>query len=297
MKKICTVTGLLIGLFGNILQVKAQTLPNPDFEQIINISGTDFPVGWSPNQNGTSVSTISHSGNYSMAVWNWYYYSPGYAQNGAEHWIPEAYKGGTPYTGKAIKLNGFYHYDTTGTDSDHDSAVIAVLLKKFNTGTQQVDTVGYGMIRLPHHAPGDYTFAPFELTINDVQPGIHPDSIVVFVRSSENGFCSVSGSGNCLYFYVDQLSLETIMGTTDLQGNYIDMELFPNPTNKQFTLRFLKEEQRDIFIYAANGSLVYSETNNALSKTLSIDNLPKGLYLVHCYSISGTFVTKKLIIE
>lgn len=294
---VLTITGLLIGIFSNSLQVKAQVLPNPDFEQVVNVSGVDHPVGWSANPNGTSVSTMSHAGNYSLAVWNWYYYSPGYAQNGAEHWIPEAYKGGTPYTAKAIKLTGFYHYDTTGTDSDNDSAFIAVLLKKYNTGTQQVDTVGYGMLRLPHHAPGDNSFASFEVPITDLQPGINPDSIVVFVRSSENGFCSTSGNGNCLYFYVDQLALETIMGTTDLEGNEMNILLYPNPANDLLTLQFNDVAKRELFIYTSNGALVYSEQFSASKKEINTSSLSSGLYFIHCVAADGSFSQKKVIIE
>ena len=95
--------------------------------------GTDsIPDNWTLDDFGSGRTTnYAASGNYSMSVWNWYYYAPGITANGNAGDLSNiASQAGTPFIYKPAYLEGYYQYDTTGTFSDNDSAVVEVLLKK-----------------------------------------------------------------------------------------------------------------------------------------------------------------------
>lgn len=280
-------------LSGNLVQ--SQSLPNSGFETI-DTSG--FPQEWSSDGHGSGSSSLSHSGNFSMSVWNWYYYAKGFALNGFASSYLWAYQGGTPYTQKATRLNGYYRYDTIDTYSTGDSAMVAVLLKKYNTITQQVDTIGYGKIHLPFYAPSDETFAAFSVDIDDWDSSQQPDSIVVLLLSSLNGFCANDDDGNCLYFNVDDLSLETPLGTTDISGNKIETEIYPNPAVENVMLKITTEisGENRISITDAAGKTIDEKTiflNMGINRhEISLENMENGIYFISIQSDSGKKVLR-----
>ena len=295
--KLCAVIFLLIGTtFFN--KATAQNILNPDFEQTDTINSFPFITDWEGDGFGGAPSTIAQSGNYSMRIWNWYWYGRAYAYNGNNPSLGfgSAYKGGTPYTQKALKLNGYYRYDTSYTQTEDDSAVVAVLLKKYNTTLQKVDTIGYGFVHLPSHSPGDNSFAPFEVSIQDWQPGIEPDSIVVYMQSSISGFCAMSTNGECLYFNVDNLSLETPLGITDIKGNKIAPKVFPNPASNDFSIEFTVDVISSVKIYSITGNLVYLLTqHDSPLLNISLNNFDEGMYLVEITDSKGNTYTDRLV--
>jgi hypothetical protein len=276
-------------LFGNYVQ--SQTLPNTGFE-ILDTNG--FPSQWSTGSYGAGSSMINHSGSFSVSVWNWYYYGKGFAVNGTANSHLSAYEGGTPYTQKATQLNGFYRYDTMGTYTNNDSALVAVLLKKYNPSSQQSDTIGYGTVHLPAFAPSNGSFTSFSVDIVDWNPAIQPDSIVVLLQSSiQNGFCDNAGDGNCLYFNVDDLSLETPLGITDLSGNYMKTEVYPNPIIQNATIKIKSELdcKARITISDASGKMLMVENTFLIAGendyVVSMSELYKGVYFVTIENIFG----------
>lgn len=289
---------LLIGSMNHPLN--AQTIINPDFEQTDTLNGFAFISDWEGDGFGGAPSTVSQSGNYSMMIWNWYWYGRAYAYNGSNPSLGfgSAYKGGTPYTQKALKLNGYYRYDTSYTQTEDDSAVVAVLLKKYNSTLQKVDTIGFGEVHLPSYSPGDNSFAPFEVNIQDWQPGIQPDSIVVYMQSSISGFCGMATNGECLYFNVDNLSLETPLGITDIQGNKIAPKIFPNPSNGNFTIDFPQGEMESIKIYSIDGKLINKFSANGMRKMdVSLSGLYPGIYVAEIKTVNGVVMTERMVVE
>lgn len=278
MKKLLYLTVVLFFLWNNVF---AQTLPNSGFE---NLDVNGFPDEWTGDGFGSGASSSSHSGNNSLSVWNWYYYAKGFTVNGSAVSVFQLNGAGTPYTQKATSLNGFYRYDTVDTYSNFDSAQITVLLKKRNTITQQVDTIGFGVLHLPAHAPGDGTFAPFSLQIDDWDAGQQPDSIVVLFQSSLNGFCENADDGNCLYFNVDDLSLVTPLGLTDLNQSKIELKAFPNPFQDEITLSVpsMENTNGNVFIKDITGKIIRSVQTTLVEgiNTVRIDfsELIAGIY-------------------
>jgi hypothetical protein len=295
--KLTSALFLLIGTL-SFHKATAQSLPNADFEQTDSSGTHPLFADWSGDEYGSGISTQSQSGNYSLSVWNWYFYARGYAMNGAPNFYLDAYKSGTPYTQKATKLSGFYTYDSTNTYSTDDSALVAVLLKKYNTTTQSVDTIGYGKARLPHYLPGDLTFAPFEVIIDDLQPSLQPDSIVILIQSSTDGFCANTSSGYCLYFSIDNLSLETPLGITDINENKIKPQIYPNPSAGNFSIDFPYAEMESVRILSIDGKLIYQASLNGLNKfDLSLENLVVGMYITEITTVNGTVFTERLVVE
>ena len=243
-------------------------------------SGTDsIPDNWTLDNFGSARTTsFAFGGNYSMSVWNWYYYAVGMTVNGnVSNWSSPQIEGGTPFIYKPVVIEGLYHYDTTGTFSDNDSAVVEVLLKKYNTTTQSIDSVGYGKVHLPAtDLSQDWT--AFEVHVNDLMPGVNPDSIVIMLKSSIDGFCDASLSGNCLYFYVDEIYAAMPLGDKIPIYNQ-NTAVWPNPMSDVLNFNIPDHEIAKIEIINLNGQVVKRQTITNL-ETINVESLKSGAYLV-----------------
>lgn len=184
-----------------------QEIPNAGFE---NWDTTNVLQNWSVRSGNISQSTDSHSGSYAALIWTWYIYVSELLVNGN---LPpntyEIHKAGTPTSVKPASLRGVYKYTDVAPG---DSAVAIVLLKKYDTIQNKIDTIGYGIKLL---GPVN-TYTSFQICITDMQPSATPDSIVIafsssgnFLKSSVNDikFCN-GGTGYCSYLYIDALSLK-----------------------------------------------------------------------------------------
>jgi len=283
---------VLIGLMSiNITQ--AQVI-NGGFES--NNSGN--PMGWSlGGQFGAGIDTNSaRSGNNSLSVWNWYYYSPGYAINGTLPQFSINYHlAGMPIANKPISLDGYYTYDSTNTSSTNDSAIAWVLLKKFNVALHKVDTVGFGMKKLAH-TPGS-AFEPFQVMIQDLMPGIMPDSVVIFFQSATNGFCANTTNGNCLYLNVDDLAFDTPASTNpkiNLAGLF---SVFPNPAQHEFTVQNYSGNSWQLCLMNTSGAEVLTQEVKDETARVQTQNLPAGFYVLKLTDHNGNVINKKLLVQ
>ena len=281
-----TTRTILYEAFGSIMISISLICLSTNFQaqhEILNSSfelGTDsIPDNWTLDNFGSGRTTsYALGGNYSMSVWNWYYYAVGMTINGnVSNWSNPQIEGGTPFIYKPVLIEGFYHYDTTGTFSDNDSAVVEVLLKKYNTTTQSIDSVGYGKVHLPA-TDLSQNWTSFEVHVNDLMPGVNPDSIVIMLKSSIDGFCEASLSGNCLYFYVDELNAALPL------GNKIPIfkekaDVWPNPMTDVINFSISNQETAKIEIINMNGQIVKSQTIKT-QETITVDSLKPGAYLI-----------------
>lgn len=250
---------------------------NPGFED-----GTDsIANNWSLDNFGSGrIENYAASGNYSMAVWNWYSYVEGRCANGTINdpldLLNLFSKAGTPLIHKAAFLEGFYQYDTSNTFSQNDSAVVQVILKKYNASTNIADTVAFGEVHLPGT---DLTqnFTPFYVPIEDLMPGVDPDSIIVALTSSIGGNCDNTVSQNCLYFYVDDLSVGFPLGQKITLSE--QMKFWPNPVNNQLNILLTQQNSGTLQIINQQGKIVLSKNLQATNK-INCAHLPKGIYVL-----------------
>jgi hypothetical protein len=291
------LTTLLLSFFISCLffeTVHAQnTILNGNFE-----SGTDSnATNWSAFDGAERTNDFSNTGNYSMSVWNWYAYAEGKCVNGnvgfedldGLDWIK---KTGTPFIYKPIAISGVYKYDTTSTYSDNDSAIVEIFLKKFNPTTQSIDTIGMGIKHLPATQNTD-GFIPFEVPIIDLMPGYNPDSIVIRLQSSINGFCDAENEiMNCLYFYVDDLLALFPLGLTIPVFNN-DIIIAPNPVKNELQINLHNQQYANASVINLSGKVILTEVILD-NDSINVSKLNSGTYLLKIES-EGPTLTKKFI--
>lgn len=265
---------------------------NGDFEDL----NDTLPMHWYTDDFGAGLKTnYVHSGTYALAVWNWYYYAKGFVVNGIgqPNQFTQMQGSGTPSTEKALFLTGYYFYDTTGTDTNNDTALITVAYRKWNNGNQTYDTVAYGAKHLLP-TPGTTPVA-FSVAIDDLAPGIDPDTVLIYIQSSLNGFCDAGAFGNCLYLYVDNLKLENTTGVTDVMGQFTQPILYPNPATNVVTV-LANTANAKWKLYDLTGKLVQSSTLSAGENHLDISANPSGLYMA-LVTENGNIVARDKLVK
>jgi hypothetical protein len=291
---------LTLSFFLSALIMNAQ-IPNAGFENWTFPNNDTVPEGWSSSGFGAGRSSASQSGNYSAYVWNWYYYAKGWIVNGqagAGFTMYNASSGGTPITEKPLKLHGYYFYVKGDNGSFDDSAFVNIIVKKFNTSLQQPDTVALGRL---HLAPAS-SFIPFTVDIEDIAPGIDPDSIVISFWScfDNNCFCDVSGAGNCLFFYVDDLSLELASGIISIDDWYKGFAVYPNIISGKATIRIPDAAVNEVQLSLYNSTGQCIKSWNTLPRTeieFTRENIDAGFYFLQAKSGNTIIGTKKLMLN
>ena len=279
---LCAFAGLIVGANGQI--------NNAGFENSDSTSGTVLPADWGGDMGwGSGISTHANTGSQSLYTWTWYTYVSGFIFNTPQSAnIMDWTKGGTPISNKPTSMTGYYHYEA-GDAGMTDSAIAKVLLKKWNTTTNQMDTIGYG----EHGLQVNQSFSLFEVPILDMAPGISPDSICIYFESKAgNAYCNFDV---CHHLYIDDLSLNTATGLTAYNWPN-EPAAWPNPAQNELTLQLhSKAEQAEVV--DASGRVVWSLTTNpGTPLTLHVADWPNGLYILRQNLEEGRIATEKLLI-
>lgn len=304
---------LMVSLSG-LLHLEAQTIPNADFENwTYNPStGVSVPLGWSTSAQsgftgGVDTSSLAHSGQLSAFIFNWYTYLPGALVNGNCNSctnLTEFKKAGTPINSRPSSLSGYYHFELGNTANlTNDSAIVLVLLKKYNTLLNKIDTVGLGLLSL---APNT-GFQAFTVPIHYLQNNVTPDSIVIgffsndlILHPSGGQRNNCSSSATCMYLKVDQLQLQ---GTTDLEEPPLENELvMPSPTPSQGLISFQFNKvfypNQVLSIYDTKGSIIQRITGNGQQLyILNLSNVISGTYYYVLMEDNKQKASGKLVIQ
>lgn len=125
---------------------KAQQLMNADFESWKDSSKHNLPLHWSVDMAATlrySPSTDAQKGKQALVISTWYSYVEGHLfyGNHKEPYFKDWTDYTVPFTGKPIKLTGWYRY--TDPVNFTDSAGGQIIIKDI-TG----DTLAYGSVLL-----------------------------------------------------------------------------------------------------------------------------------------------------
>jgi hypothetical protein len=274
---------------------------NGDFENILtdsiwnnSMSKADY-WGGSRNGYGANITNDAYHGSYAAEVWNWYYYSPGIITNGNQHnpliaYYPE--KGGTPINYNPKSMSGYYKYIYGHNYGIKDSAIIEVFTFKWNINFSKRDTIAYGYL----HLDSVSNYSPFKLNINLYgNSSIEPDTLFIKIRSSINGYCDKLSNGNCLYFYVDALKLDS---PSDIRNETVNelINIYPNPSYGSFTVG-LSCGINSVFlkIYDNIGNLIFNDKINTSVKKYNLNLIP-GLYVM-VFESNTVVINRKLIIR
>ena len=275
----------------------AQNVPNPSFEAWTP-SGSEppfdweEPTSWKSNNavvefSGASITLTDDAfdGDFAVKLSTPNLFGdvvPGMLVNGNPTLDFASYSvnvetGGTPLSeltdltnSPPIQMSGYYKFETTSLS---DSAFVEVLLTKFNTETNQVDTTSYGKKLL---APTDL-FSSFTVHINDLETGIEPDNIIVAFYSTNPSNPMLSGQ-----LIVDQIGFEfliTNVGDSELAPS--DVMIYPNPisTHLRLALECIGAE-KTIEVYTLYGERIITVVSKKKVTEINFDSLESGVYIV-----------------
>lgn len=289
---------LFLALCCAALSASAQ-LNNPGFESwYTDASGVTQLVGWRHENRtgsisnqliGTQQSTNSQQGLYALRLSRWYNYTWDQARQNTSLGIrPQA-------------LTGFYLYTDNQLTAPTllDTALVQVFLTKWNSATQQPDTIGYGTQELG--AVMAYTFFSCPISYTGSQT---PDSLSVLISPTKwyaggSGWCS--DSSYCSFLTIDQLALSTTTAVLASEKHEVT-GLYPNPASTYIGLRLeqpLTGRPGRLEIFDAQGRLVRQQELQPSSSPelrVPLQRLPAGVYTLKLLTGERVLVNR-LVVE
>ena len=268
----------------------AQQLNNSGFEDWQLGPSDTLPAQWKSSDFGVAR-TPGAQGGWAVEVWNWYHYGKGYVINdfSSTGSVPQpSFKahGGQPFAYRPIALTGVYRYVLGDNQGLPDSAYITLSFKRYNSTTQQTDSLGFALFKLPP-AP---TFTPFSIPIS-LTGSVTPDSLFIALVSSVNGFCGQSP--NCLYLALDNLQFQYPTGL----GNALAEDAWSLTTTGPHWKVQTAEASTQTWVEVSNleGKTLLRNSLMPYSTTLDASDLPNGIYLIRLIKSNGeTSLAKKV---
>ena len=189
-------------------------------------------------------------------------------------------KGGTPFTDRPIKLRGHFKFDNTSASLTNFGKAV-VLLKKYNSALQQIDTVAYAEGVQQFISTSSWTSFELPLTYYSNQA---PDSVVVVFQSSASGLSST--------FIVDSLGF--YYAPTGMSEDANNNEIVPYRYDDVQELIYFtaNEKPKTVKLLDLNGKLVKQQVADQSPMTLS--ELAKGIYFLEIELNSAKQVYKIL---
>lgn len=125
--------------------------------------------------------------------------------------------------------------------------------------------------------------------------GSNPDLKYLYIGGLNNIQFQIAG-GPDVYYYVDNVSLipASELGTSELNSDNHDIQIFPNPAQSMITIISSSSNIKSVELYDMAGRILRTEKANKKSIKLDISNYPKGTYVAKIITDKGYFV-KKLI--
>lgn len=182
--------------------------------------------------------------------------------------------GGTPVTFKPTHLTGNYRYETLTAGS----GIGEVITTRYNTITQQRDTVGYGFTSFTPQSG----YVPFSIALNDRMPGVVPDTVTT-IFYSYNRFM-VPPMGGWADLFLDDLRLTHSSTRVEEKGRNTAWRVYPNPSTGHLMVQWLTPipYATTLDICNATGQRVSSLVLPAGKQQQELDmtHVPAGLYFL-----------------
>ncbi|MCB0611148.1 MAG: T9SS type A sorting domain-containing protein, partial [Lewinella sp.] len=159
-------------------------------------------------------------------------------------------------------------------------------------------------------------------TAQEIRPNLHVDltgkhriRFAGLMRSNADGVWEAIDIENADFDGSDvKLNLE---GTDPVQGQYevwatdakgrlyrtpytagprpLSLNLYPNPVRDELTLRFGSEGRYSVELYNANGSRMLTRSFDGFNATLSVDQLPDGVYILRAMDDQGRITQQRFV--
>ncbi len=296
----------MLALLGTGFSAQAQQLQNPGFENwtFVDTLWDGQSIYTADQWQGASRTTESYSGTYAAKV------DPilscgimigamiygGFSPTHYNYWwgTPPDFTGsGAPISVKPSAVSGYFKFPSPDSN---DVARGYVVLKKFNQQLGVSEDIGRGEIEF---TPTD-EYMPFTITVEDLQPGVMPDSIVVCFTSGM-GFFWDDENNNIITgsLCIDQLRMqENIAGVSELLQ--MKTSFFPNPASGQLNYSFetTVADNFSLVITDASGRAIYSEmTKPGVQHTIDLGKLSAGAYHAQIRSANKLYANETIVIE
>lgn len=202
---------------------------------------------------------------------------PGVVVTGTFSFNQQQLKQGKPFTSKPTQLKGYFKYFPV----NNDSGVAYIHLSRFNTATNQRDTLARDSV-LFIGTTSEYQ--EFTLNLDYSQfPGVSPDSIVIrFVSSVNAGFGGGKAGSELI---IDNLQL-TYPVSNEPAFAKPEVRVFPNPSTDEFHIECTDCQGMTIEIYSSIGQTIgqilqTQAWNNPTNITrIAWNTSQKGLFLL-----------------
>jgi hypothetical protein len=247
---------------------------NGDFESWSNDTLYSLDV-WNSNLQGIHRTRDSYNGSYAVELKTYLGYEnnvitsiAGRISNGNYSNTCNCMTGGIPFNSKKDALIFHYKYSPMVTI---DNAEVSLTFKK--NGLQ----IGGENVKLQPSASYKYVEIPFDL------PSV-PDTLILDIRSSlqENKAVSFAGAS----FKIDQLNFKSqnLVSHIKETGKKIDIQVYPNPTDGQFTLQLPENSVNlmtmEITIINLKGQIILRDRIKNLKTDFDLSVYPGGLYFI-----------------
>lgn len=186
--------------------------------------------------------------------------------------------GGTPFPYRPIKMLGQYQFQSQSPIEDFGQA--HVILKKYNSVTNQADTVGYGQNVLLNPTVG---FQSFEVPIQYFVTDVIPDSIIVIFYSTNPQAPTAGGE-----LWVDELSFDFSTSVAAVNEK-ATLQLSPNPFQEYIKLEITTTEKGQIELLNTCGQVVKCEQLNTGNQSVEFETsaLVPGCYFINWRNEKG----------
>jgi Secretion system C-terminal sorting domain len=253
-------------------------IPNNGFESWqVDGNNDNNPVGWSTTNSDPDVSVSpyqpAYAGNYSMKVAT---FDPGFMA------LPGTAEFGFSYTQRPDYIRVCLKTNVIPGDK---VTLLFALYKGQDTIVASPSNCSFNI----DSTISNFMCIEFPLLYDNAYI---PDSAY---------FMFMAGTGNSslgTYLIVDELSFGWLADVSDF--SVTNVELYPNPVSKSFTLNHFDSNQMDIKVYSQIGEEVdvnvFIESNIKIN--VDVSDLQKGLYSLHLINKqTGEICIKKCIIE
>ena len=251
------------------------------------------PAGWQNIFLSLRLEPDAYEGNNAVKISTWYIDKPEHVVLG--EYTMQGHRRelrGVPFREKIKKLKGYYKYELGDNCGGKDSAEVYIFLKRFNTQTNQADTIGRGQLYLGPAAI--YTLFEVPVKYNSQN---EPDTLYIEFFTQKFDL-----TVNCLvpenrFLTIDNLSFEYLTPTTDIEEN-LQLSIVPNPANSFIQVKWHNTNTLvdAILLKDALGrTLQQKKTLNTEGVEFDLSDLPTGVYFVELNQNGQHLATRKVV--
>lgn len=197
--------------------------------------------------------------------------------------MPDLNLARVPFTSRPKNMEFYYKY----IPAPGDSCSGIMLLTRWNTAEQRTDTIGLAAFTISDTVNA---YTRIVVAFDYLNP-LSPDSAMVLISSSADGFAPVIGSK----LYVDDFKLGFETGLRDFSNTLQHVSVYPNPAIAQLTVE-TEETGFTYSVFDLQGKLVLNGEAFQSRHVIETEKMEGGLYLLEVSSKNGT-ARQRIIIK